>query len=227
MTDAPTFENVEDANKYIASNHKPEPAPEPAPTFDEAKVNEVVNARLAEHAKTAQNEQEVRNINVFLGDEDNVNAIKKTFKEDKDYEAWRQEVADGKASFRELELLQKRGAKVLDAEAKAADEKAKAAASGVGIPEYPGVQGGKNPTSQEAALAMQAIIDDPKKSIVNTACSDEQKKKDQEDLKYYSQFLSNDAETGFQRTRWEAAQYNKDTLNTGDIYRPQPVANVQ
>ena len=230
MTEAPTFENVEDANKYIASNHKVEPETPPEPAFDEAKVTELVNARLAEQSKTLVNEHESRNINVFLGDEDNVAAIKKTFtgdKADADYEAWRKEVQEGKASFRELELLQARGSKVLAAEQKAADEKAKAAASGVGVPAYPGSGQGETLAPVDAALKMQEIIDDPKRSIVNSACSDDQRKKDQAELKHLSQFLDDTAETGYQKTRWNIAQYHRDTANNGGQgYRPQPLPVV-
>ena len=230
MSEAPTFENVEDANKYIASNHKVEPAPEPAPAFDEGKVTELVNARLAEQSKTLVNEHESRNINVFLGDEDNVAAIKKTFtgdKADADYEAWHKEVQEGKASFRELELLQARGAKVIAAEQAEADKKAKAAASGVGVPAYPGSGEGEQLQPVDAALKMQDIIDDPKRSIMNSACSDEQKKKDEAELKHLSQFLDDTADTGFQRTRWNIAQYHRDTANNaGQGYRPQPLPVV-
>lgn len=231
MPDIPIFDKVEDANAYIASNLKPaEPEQPPAPAIDEAKVTELVNARLAEQGNQTIAEQEKRNINVFLGDEDNVNAIKKTFTgddADKKYEAWNKEVQEGKASFKELELLHARGSKVLAAEKAEADKQAKAIASGVGIP---GVVGGQPEqlTDLEAAQKMQKIINDPNRSIRNSQVSDEQRKQDDLELKHLSQFLPNTQETNFAQSRWKAAQYHRDThINIGNAYRPEPAPETK
>ena len=227
MSEAPTFENVEDANKYIASNHKPaEPAPEPAPAVDEAKVTELVQAQVSKHLASAKNEQEARDVNVFLGDEDNVTAIKKTFTgedADKKYDAWHKEVQEGKASFRELTMLRDRGTKVLAAEAKAAEAKAKAVASGVNVPGVTGTGGNENLSPLDAATKMQAIIDDPKRSIIDGSATKEQKEKDQAELKYLSQFIPNDEQTHFARSRFQIAQYHRDTqMNVGKAWGPVP-----
>ena len=136
----PTFESAEEANKYVQSLHKGaellNKQNQQQPPSEDA-IKDIVAKQVDEAKKSFIDEKEARLTKVFLGDEDNLNAIKKTFKEPKDFEAWHKEAQEGKASNREIELLAERGNKLIEREAKEAEKvkeaevaKAKEAATG-------------------------------------------------------------------------------------------------
>ena len=139
----PNFETKEEYASYVQSLHKGAEllnAQNQNQKPNEDTIKEIVSKQVDEAKKSFVDEKEARLTKVFLGDEDNINAIKKTFKETKDFDAWHKEAQEGKASNREIELLAARGNKIIEREAKEAEKekeaevaKAKETASNVNV----------------------------------------------------------------------------------------------
>ena len=123
MTEAPKFDNIEDANKHIQDihrgnellgNQKGDDKSPPALTKED--VTAIVADALKENSKQ-KGDADARLKEVMLQDDSTKTAIKKTFKEEKGYDEWEKEVKDGKVSIKEIELLQKRGQTLINTEA--------------------------------------------------------------------------------------------------------------
>ena len=122
----PSFTSTEEANAHIASLYKGsellknQPTDQPKPP-DEGVVRDLVAKELEVAKQSLVDEKEVRYTKALLSDDDNVNAIKRTFKEEKEFEQWHTEAKEGKASNKEIELLVDRGKNLIDREAKEAE----------------------------------------------------------------------------------------------------------
>ena len=163
----PNFESVEDANKYVQSLHKGaellNSQKQTQPPNEDA-IKDIVSKQVEDAKKSFVDEKEARLTKVFLGDEDNLNAIKKTFKEPKEFEVWHKEAQEGKASNREIELLAERGNKIIEKEAAEAAkvkeaEVAKAKEDALGNP--------KKRSLLEVHQEVYKIQNDPKSAFDN------------------------------------------------------------
>ena len=196
--DIPKFETKEEYQQHLEALHKGAALLNAQKTEEkpnEDLIKEMVLKQVDEAKKSIVDEKEARLTKVFLGDENNINAIKKTFKDDKDYETWNKEAQEGKASNKEIELLVERGKKIIESEAKEA-EKAKEAevAKAKEVSETP-----QKRTLLEAYQAVDKIQTDEKSAFVNIGqykTKEEQHKRLEEECKQIASVLETvDVET--------------------------------
>ena len=168
--EVPDFKTVDEAKKFISEmkagndlvNQKKESDPE---SISKTEVTKLIADSIEKTKKEISDEADLRLKKVMLQDESTTNAIKKTFKEDKDYEAWEKEVEEGKVSVKEIEILSKRGSDILHKEA----EEAKSNESNVETdPDGP-----KKINFIDAHKEIDKLISNPDKSLLSNDLSDE------------------------------------------------------